>query len=77
MDTFSLLRDALSQRMNIEPERVKPETLLTELGVDSLMLLELIFELEEKLGVTVPQDVETPETCAQLVEIVDRLRTSA
>jgi acyl carrier protein len=39
------------------------------------MLLELLFELEEKLGITVPNDFPTPGNVGELVDVVDRIRT--
>ena len=73
-DYLTLLREFLHKRENIDPARVTPEASLEELKVDSLLLLELLFEFEDKLGVTIPQDITPPKTIGDLLAIVDRLK---
>jgi acyl carrier protein len=73
-DNLTLLAEFLQKRENIDPARVKPEASLEELKVDSLLLLELLFEFEDKLGVTIPQDIPPPKTVADLLGIVDKLK---
>lgn len=53
-----------------------PEALLADLGVDSLMMLELIFECEDQLGIKLPEDVKTPQTVGDLVALMDGLLAS-
>ena len=43
-DTLTVLSEFLHKRENIDPARVTREALLEELKVDSLLLLELLFE---------------------------------
>jgi acyl carrier protein len=77
-DELEIVRGFLKDRLNIDPARVTPEAPLKELGIDSLMLLELFFEFEEKLNVNLSQNLPTPKTIGQLIEIVEGLkRTSA
>ena len=71
---LTLLSEFLLKRENIDPARVTPEASLEELKVDSLLLLELLFEFEDKLGVTIPQDITPPKTIGDLLAIVDRLK---
>lgn len=73
-DSLELIRDFLQERLEIEPQRVEPETRLDALGVDSLLLLELMFELEEHFNVNLPTDLPMPETVAQMVAQADQLR---
>lgn len=53
-----------------------PEALLADLGVDSLMMLELIFEFEDQLGIKLPQDLKSPKTVGEMVALMDGLITS-
>jgi acyl carrier protein len=73
-ENLTLLSEFLHKRENIEPARVTPEASLEELKIDSLLLLELLFEFEDKLGVTMPQDITPPKTVGDLLAIVDRLK---
>ena len=73
-DNLALLSEFLHKRENIDPARVTPEASLEELKVDSLLLLELLFEFEDKLGVTMPRDIAPPKTVGDLLGIVDGLK---
>jgi acyl carrier protein len=71
MDILTLVQNALHERYDIPLAEIQPETTLETLGVDSLGLVELVFELEDRLGIRVPQDFAAPATVADLVSIVD------
>lgn len=74
MDSIDLIRDFLKQRLGVTPEMVTPEARLEELGVDSLMLLELMFEFEDKFGITLDQTLQTPGTVGEMVGMMEQLR---
>ena len=40
----------------VPPARLRPETELDELGLDSLAAVELVFEIEEKFGVSISNE---------------------
>lgn len=76
MQTIELLREYLQTKASVDPAKVTPEAKLEEIGVDSLILLDLMFELEESLNVRVP-DVDTrPTTISELTQLFDSLATS-
>ncbi len=54
--TEDSVRELLAKFFGIEPARLRPETSLDELGLDSLAAVELIFEIEERFGVRVPNE---------------------
>ncbi len=72
-DNLAVLAEFLHKSQKIDPALVKPEALLEDLKVDSLLLLELLFEFEDKLGVTIPQDIPRPKTVGDLLDIVEKL----
>ncbi len=72
-DTLTVLREFLHKRENIDPARVTPETSLEQLKIDSLLLLELLFEFEDRLGVKIPQDIPPPKTVGDLLGIVNKV----
>ena len=50
-EVLTLIRDRLSEILEIEPARVEPGSAFTDdLGADSLALIELVEALEEELG---------------------------
>jgi len=73
MQTLELLRHYLQTRASINPARVTPDAKLVDIGVDSLILIDLMFELEESLNVRV-LDVDTrPTTVSELTQLFDSL----
>lgn len=63
----------VDERLGIELKSADAATELASLGVDSLSLLELMFEIEEKFGVTVDQDAAPPRKCGELVALIERV----
>ncbi len=74
MDALELLKEFFKKHLENPPENVTFDTRLDAIGVDSLTLLELIFEMEEKFGVRVPNDMPQPETIGQLIEYFEKLK---
>jgi len=73
MQTIELLRQYLETKASIDPAKVVPEARLVDIGIDSLILMDLMFELEESLNVRVP-DVDTqPKTVSELTQVFDSL----
>ena len=73
MDSIGLIRDFLNDRLGISVQRVVPEAPLADLGVDSLKLLELMFEFEDRFGIKLSQDLKPPQTVGGLVTLMDGL----
>jgi acyl carrier protein len=73
-EELEIVRSFLKGRLNIDPARITVEATLAELDIDSLMLLELFFEFEERLDVNLSQNLPTPKTIGQLIEIVKGLK---
>ncbi len=76
MKSIELVRNFLAARQGIEAARIVPEARLADLGVESLMMLELIFECEDKLGIKLPEDLRTPKTVGEMVDLMDGLLAS-
>ena len=73
MSSTELIRTFLTDRLGVQPDQVTPDALLVELGVDSLMLAELMFEAEDRLGIEIPSDVQPPRTVAEMQAVIDSL----
>jgi acyl carrier protein len=73
MESIGLIRDFLKDRLGVEPERVVSEAVLPELGVDSLMMLELMFEFEDQFGIKLSRNLKTPRTVGEMVTLMDGL----
>lgn len=77
MDTLAELRQMLQERLGADPATVVPEASLEALGVDSLMLLDLMFEFEEKLSISMPSDLPRPETVQDLLDSFAELQKAS
>jgi acyl carrier protein len=76
MQTLELLRQYLQTKASIDPAKVVPEAKLEDIGIDSLILIDLMFELEESMNVRVPSLDKNPTTVAELIELFDALQAS-
>ncbi|MBL8396859.1 MAG: acyl carrier protein [Candidatus Accumulibacter sp.] len=76
MDSLSLIREFLHDRLGVGAEAIVSEAVLEELGVDSLMILELMFEFEERFGITLSKGMTPPRTVGEMVTLMDDLRSA-
>jgi acyl carrier protein len=73
MNAIELIRRFLVDRLGVAEAAVVPEAVLSELGVDSLMLAELMFEAEDLLGIEISSNQAPPQTVADMVSVIDSL----
>ena len=77
MSTIDTLREILQTNFDIAPERLDPDTPLSDLQIDSLAVIEVLFAVEEKFGVTVPAAPASSQqplcTFGDIVAYVDAL----
>ena len=73
--TFERLREILAKEFEVAPELIHPEARMDELAIDSLAVIEVIFQLEDVFGVSFPQEPGKLQlqTIGDLVSCVDRL----
>ena len=74
METIEIVQSFLAERIGKTDNALTPETVLADYGVDSLMLLELLFEFEDKLGIELPKDIGAPKTLGELTQLIDNIR---
>lgn len=72
LDTAPAFR-FVEERLGIDVRTLDAATELVSLGVDSLSLLELVFEIEEKFGVMLDERTAPPRNCGELAALVERL----
>jgi acyl carrier protein len=73
MQSIELISKFLEDRLGADPGQVVSTAALADLGVDSLMLAELMFEAEDKLGISIDAQVEIPKTVGDMVRLLDGL----
>jgi acyl carrier protein len=50
----------IAEQAMLDPEAIKPETTLDDLGLDSLALVEVVFGIEEAFDISVPFNANEP-----------------
>ncbi|MBO4384083.1 MAG: acyl carrier protein [Clostridia bacterium] len=73
MNMFEEIRKAISVQLNVPEENITPETRFVEdLKADSLDLVELVMDLEERYGVEIPDEqLAEVKTVGQIIEIIE------
>ncbi|MEO8525331.1 MAG: acyl carrier protein [Caldimonas sp.] len=73
--TFEAVSSVLVDKFQIDPEKVRPETTLEQIGLDSLALMEFVFAVEDRFDVRIPEDKLDPRqagvTLLQLSQLLD------
>ncbi len=75
--TLKELQDLIQEKYGLSPSQVDAHTSLRASGVDSLALVEFIFDVEDRMGITVPDDNPNMDTLAELAEAIDRVRAKS
>jgi acyl carrier protein len=73
MQSIELIAKFLKDRLGAEREQVVESAALVDLGVDSLMLAELMFEAEDNLGISIDADMDIPKTVGEMATLLDGL----
>jgi acyl carrier protein len=63
----------VKERLGVDVQSADAGGALESLGVDSLALLELMFEIEEKFGVKIDEDTPPPRICGDVVALIEHL----
>lgn len=72
--TLAELQAIIQEKYDIAPEALDPNQSMREHGLDSLALAEFLFEVEDRLGLILPDDPHQVDTLAGLADLVDRVR---
>ena len=74
MSSLGELQDIIREKYNLEPAALDPHLSMREQGLDSLAVAEFLFEDEDRLNLTLPDQQQRIETLAGLAELIDGLR---
>jgi acyl carrier protein len=70
--TFEILSRILEEKFGVLPDDIKPETVLEDIELDSLALIEVALTLQKQLGVVIPtEDLNSSGTVSDLFELVN------
>jgi acyl carrier protein len=73
MSTVSLVQQLIAASAEVPLENLDPDRALEELNVDSLTVLEVMFDIEEKFAIKMPEERVPIRTVRDIANLVDRL----
>jgi acyl carrier protein len=74
MSTLEQLQDLLIGGYKLTREQLPPEAPLNSLGIDSLGLIEMMFLVEDRFGIVLPDDHTTDfKTIDDVVNYIDKV----
>jgi acyl carrier protein len=74
MSSLGDLQNIIREKYDIGPGALDPNLSMREQGLDSLAVAEFLFEVEDRLKLTLPDEHQQVETLAGLAALIDRLR---
>lgn len=73
MTPYEFLAEALNDKYDVARDMISPEATLEELGLDSLTVVDLFFDVEDEFGIEVPEERATFKTLAEAAALVEEL----
>jgi len=71
---FERVQAVLAKKYSLAPDAISPESTLESLGLDSLDLIELLFDVEDEFGIRIPQDGGAALKTATIQDIIDSVQ---
>ncbi len=68
---YDKLVELAAKQLELDPEEITPSSTFDSLGIDSLDIVEMIMELETKLGVELDLEDQKITTFGELAEFVE------
>jgi len=68
MSTLEVVQDNIVDKFGVDRASLAPDRALDQLGIDSLAVLEILFDIEDRFGIKIEEDV--PTTLATLQDVV-------
>ncbi len=72
MDVFEKVRSLISEQLDIDEDKITPETTFEEIDADSLDVVELVMALEEEFDIEIADEaVENIKTVADIINYIE------
>jgi acyl carrier protein len=73
VSTLAVIQELISASAEVPLESLDPNRPLEELDVDSLTVLEVLFDVEDKFKIKMPEERVPIRTLQDIADLVDRL----
>jgi acyl carrier protein len=74
MSSLPDLQALIQEKYGLDPSLLDPQASLRDKGVDSLAMVEFLFVIEDKYGISMRDEDSTIDSLAALAAAVDRTR---
>ncbi len=71
--TFGRLLKIISKSYQVDQEQLRPTASLEELGIDSMSMIDLLFNVEDEFGVTIGREQIELKTVQDIVNYIEKL----
>ena len=71
MSAYAHIEQVLIKKYDIAAEAIRPDATLTDLGLDSLSIAELMFDVEDHYDLDIPDDKMNFTTLGEAAALVD------
>jgi acyl carrier protein len=69
--SFEYIRQTLIDKFEVDKDAISPEATFETLGLDSLTMVELMFDVSEKYDIDIPTDKLDLKTLGEAVKLID------
>jgi acyl carrier protein len=73
MSSLPALQALIKDKYGLDATQLDPHAAMLESGIDSLALVEFLFEVEDKFAISLPEDHTRIQSLADLALVVDQL----
>ena len=67
------LLNLFAETFGIAEEKLQPGATLESLGLDSLAVIEFLFQIEDQFGIQIPDQASPPRTLDEMVQLIEPL----
>ena len=73
MSAYEFLSEQLVEKFDVDAEKITPESNLSDLGLDSLSIVELVFDVEDEYDIEISEEDANFASLGEAAELVERL----
>jgi acyl carrier protein len=73
LSAYEFLSEQLVEKFDVDADTITPESNLSDLGLDSLSIVELVFDVEDEYDIEISEEDAKFATLGEAAEVVDKL----
>ena len=73
MSAYEFLSEQLVEKFDVDAEKISPESNLSDLGLDSLSIVELVFDVEDEYDIEISEEDANFASLGEAAKLVEKL----